>query len=371
MAARGAVVQRDITLAQADPKISAPAAVARKHALRSWHRWGGVVATVVLLIAALSGLPLVYKKQLIHWLVTPEATLPAEYGVGDMHTELDRIAQLVPAIELYLIKAPNPEEPYWTLTAADGHLQLFAIQTLAPLTRNAWLLDALVVTRELHVALLAGLFGEYLLLLGGIIGVALGITGLILWWPARKGFRWRWVLPTSFKIQLLMQYHRHSGALSSIIVVLVILSGSLMLWQSLVFALLPPLQTTLQQDRFDTATAMPSSFLLRATQAIPDGWPTYIRLGNVDSTDVSVRFRLPGEWHPNGRTSVTFVRDSGEISVSRRSDEASPGRVIVNQFYPLHSGYGMNQVYLLLVFVSGISLTWLALTGIISFFRRN
>lgn len=351
----------------------ATTATAGKHAtLRSWHRWGGIIATVVLLVAGLSGLPLVYKKHLIRWVVTPAAALPLEYGVAEMTGDLDRIASQVPGAGFALIKAPNREEPYWTLTAPDGDLQLFALETLEPYTRNAWLLDALVVTRELHVALLAGLFGEYLLLIGGVIGVALGITGVILWWPARKGFRWRWVFPKPLRIQLLLQYHRHSGALSSIILIIVLLTGSLMLWQSLLFPLLPPLQTTLQQDRLaEPGTALPSVILERAAQAVPDGWPIYIRLGNAAAPEASVRLRLPGEWHPNGRTSVTFNRNNGEIHVSRRSDAAAPGRALVNQFYPLHSGYGMNALYLLLVFISGVALAWMAFTGIISWFRRR
>lgn len=346
---------------------------ASKHAtLRSWHRWGGIFATVVLLVAGLSGLPLVYKKHLIRWFVTPEVTLPVGYSVENMTGDLDRIAREVPGAELALIKAPNSEEPYWTLTAPDGSLQLFALETLHPHSRNAWLLDALAVTRELHVALLTGLFGEWLLLVGGLIGVALGITGIVLWWPARKGFRWRWVFPRPLRIQLLMQYHRHSGALSSVILIIVLLTGSLMLWQSLVFPLLPPLQTTLQQERLaEPGTAPPSVMLERAAQAVPDGWPIYIRLGNTVDSPASVRFRLPGEWHPNGRTSVTFDRSNGAIHLTARADEVGPGRVLVNQFYPLHSGYGTNEIYLLLVFLSGIALVWMALTGIISYFRRR
>ena len=42
----------------------------------------------------------------------------------------------------------------------------------------------------------------------------------------------------------------------------------------------------------------------RIIDAIPDGWPTYIRLDTKDGAQPSIRFRLPGEWHPNGRTTV-------------------------------------------------------------------
>ena len=352
---------------------TAKAVAAKSNTLLSWHRWGGLVATAVLLVAALTALPLVYKKQLIHALVVPGASLPATYDIGVMSEDLDRLAQKVRGIDDYLIKAPNTEEPYWMLTGPEGGLNVYALGDLQPVHRNAWLLEALQVIRELHVDLMAGLFGEYLLLLAALIAVALGITGVILWWPTRKGFRWRWVFPRvkQFKVQLLMRYHRHSGALTAVIVSLVSLTGALLLWQSLVFPLLPPQPFRDQPQPIENiANAAPSALLGHAVAAIPDGWRTYIRLGREGTAEASIRFRLPDEWHPNGRTSVIFDLDSGRVRVSERSDEATLGRRLINQAYPLHSGYGMNQVYLFLVFVSAVAMLWLGATGLISYFRR-
>lgn len=358
--------------AVAAPRAAEKVAVT-SNTLLAWHRWGGLVATAVLLVAALTALPLVYKKPLIRALVVPGESLPVTYDVVVMGEELDRLARRVPGIDTYLIKAPNPEEPYWMLTGADGDLNVYSLGELEPVHRNAWLLDALEVIRELHVELMAGLFGEYLLLLAALIAVALGITGVIVWWPARKGFRWRWVLPgpTKFKVQLLMRYHRHSGALTAVMVILVSLTGVLLLWQSLVFPLLPPQPfTTRPQPIANIAAAPPSDLLRHAVAAVPDGWPTYIRLGREGTAEATIRFRLPGEWHPNGRTSVIFDLDSGEVRVSERSDEASVGRRLVNQAYPLHSGYGMNPVYVFFVFVSAVAMLWLGGTGFISYCRR-
>lgn len=341
--------------------------------LLSWHRWGGLIATLVLVVAAVTALPLVYKKHLIRWLVVPGETLPATYDIARMGEELDLLAARVPDIDTYLIKAPNPDEPYWMLTGLDDHLHAYALGTVDPVGQDHWLFDALVVIRELHVELMAGLFGEYLLLLGALIAVALGITGLILWWPARKGFRLRWIFPRpgQFKIQLLMQYHRHSGALTSLIVTLVSLGGVLLLWQSLVFPLLPAQPfATHPQSMQNAANARPSELLARAIAAVPDGWPTYVRLGTEGLDQASIRFRLPGEWHPNGRTSVIFDFATGEVRVSERSDDASTSRKLINQAYPLHAGYGMNEVYLFLVFISGVAMLWLGVTGVISYFRR-
>lgn len=341
--------------------------------LLAWHRWGGLIATLVLLIAAATAAPLVYKKQLIRWLVVAGETLPADYDLARMSGELDRLAQQVPGIDTYLIKAPNPEEPYWMLTGADNTLHIHAVGSLEAVQRNAWLLEFLRVVRELHVELMAGLFGEYLLLFSAIMAVALGVTGVILWWPARRGFRWRWVFPawSRFKVQLLMQYHRHSGALTSLIVTLVSLTGVLLLWQSLVFPLLPPQPVEQLTQPFSNAQqAAPSALFTHAAALVEDGWPTYIRLSRDGNGEFSMRFRLPGEWHPNGRTSVTISLLTGEVKRSERSDAAALSRKLLNQAYPLHAGYGMNHVYVLLVFVSAIAMLWLTISGLVSYCRR-
>ena len=108
----------------------------------------------------------------------------------------------------------------------------------------------------------------------------------------------------------------------------------------------------------------------RNPRAILTGRP-YIRLPAVNAPDASIRFRLPDEWHPNGRTSVKINTLTGDITLSARSDEVSPARRLVNQLYPLHSAYGMNAVYVFLVFFSGITLVWLSLTGGISYFKKR
>jgi uncharacterized iron-regulated membrane protein len=118
-------------------------------------------------------------------------------------------------------------------------------------------------------------------------------------------------------------------------------------------------------------TAAPSQWLQAATAAVPDGWPTFIRLPAGADTRANIRFRLPGEWHTNGRTSVMFDTATGKGTVSSRSDRVPPARKLLNQLYPLHSGYGMGRIYGALVFISGITLLWLTLTGGLSYLKRQ
>lgn len=354
------------------PPIATPTKPRPRH-LRSWHRWCGLAVLAFLLIAALSGALLVYKKELVRLLITPGAELPANYDTTHMARQLDRIVQQTEAGTLRLIKAPNSKEPYWTLTVAgrngESIVRLLSPTTLEPYRDNLWLLDSMAFIRELHTELLTGAVGEALLLACGVGGVFLSVTGLLIWWPTRRSFRWRWVLPRPMPMRFVLHSHRHAGAVAALILIPVILTGSIMLWQKLVRPLLAPAPDTTLPTTLAGEVA-PSQWLLAASAAVPDGKPTYIRLPDGSRADASIRFRLPGEWHPNGRTSVTLETTTGKMTLGQRSDEARPARRALNQLYPLHSGYGMGWGYALLIFASGIALLWLGLSGGMSYLRR-
>lgn len=347
---------------------------ARDRLLLRWHRWLGLLALVFLLLVALSGCLLTYKQALIRAIITPGITLPATYGVAQMAPQLEEIAGRIRGDSSgYLIKAPNSEEPYWTLTRdADRQVQLLAWDSLQPHTQNLWLLQTLSFIRELHTELFAGVVGEAILLVSGLLGLFLALSGLVIWWATKRSFRWRWVLPRQFNRSYLMHYHRHSGALMLPILLVILLTGSIMLWQKLTQPLLtPPPPTQLPRAMASAARATAGEWLQVAQQQVPDGWPTYIRLPAPGVAAITVRYRLPGEWHPNGRTSVKIDLPDGSLTLSARADEVDWPQRLINQNYPLHSGYGMHGGYRLVVLIGGITLFWLSLTGGWSFIRRH
>lgn len=351
---------------------------ARPNVLLSLHRWCGLIALVFLIIASLSGCLLVYKQPLIKLIITPHAQLP-EYSstqefVKKIAPQLDQIEQRIQTDESsYLIKAPNAEEPYWTLTRdADRRVQLLALDSLAPYQDNLWLLETLAFLRHLHTELFIGVAGEIILFACGIAGLLLTITGVILWWPTKRSFRWHWVVPRRIKLSYLMHYHRHAGTLSTPILLIILLTGSIMLWQKLTQPILAPLPTTTISDTLPApVNATPAQLLLQAQQQFPDAWPTYIRLAQATNPAANFRFRLPDEWHSNGRTSVKIDLITGDLNLSVRSDQAPWQHQLINQNYPLHSGYGMNPVYRFLILCGGIALFWLSLTGGWSYLRRT
>ncbi|MCE9680236.1 PepSY domain-containing protein [Shewanella sp. AS1] len=340
--------------------------------LRFWHRYLGLVAILPLLLVSLSGMLLVYKKPLIQLLVTQQAELPKEYSLAHIAKQLDDIAQLAQTQGAVRIKAPNRQEPYWTITDSEQSHQLFAIDTLAPYQTNLWLLKTLEFVHHLHTELLLNKTGQTILLISAILSLLLLIAGIWLWWPGRRGFRWRFIKPWPIKLKMVLQFHRHSGIVAAPILAIILLTATIMMWQKQIAPLLPTLPShTIAQTEASTQPLSAKQAMRLAQSQLPDSWPTYIRLPEGENDTYRFRYRLPGEWHPNGRTSVNVDPHTGKMELTQRADQLPWQYQLINQIYPLHSGYGINGLYQLLILLGGWSLAWISLTGLLSYLKQE
>ncbi|MBC3764469.1 PepSY-associated TM helix domain-containing protein [Neptunicella marina] len=341
--------------------------------LRFWHRWLGLIAILPLITAALTGTLLVYKKPLIRLLVTHNAQLPADFSQQGLLTQIDQIETILHQRGAIRAKAPNEQEPYWTITSKNQQHLLLSIDNLTPYQSNLWLLDSYAFVHHLHTKLLLEKTGQWILLVSGSFALVLLISGCVLWWPGRKGFRWKFVKPWPFKLRMVLQFHRHSGVVVFPVLFIITLTGSIMLWQKQVKPLLNPLamQQLTAEHNAKPVKKSASDALALAQQQIPDGALTYIRFAKGDNGFYRFRFRLPDEWHSNGRTSVNVYAKSNRINVTARSDEVTWQYNLINQLYPLHSGYGINDWYQLFIMFAGLGLAWLSLTGLLSYARQK
>lgn len=303
--------------------------------LRRWHRGCGLAVLLVLLLALLSGTLLVYKKPLLRW-ATAAGQLPDGYTTAALRADLRRLPAHPRVRPGDSFKAPNTDEPYWALRHADGSQTLLQTATLQPLQRGAWLLTALGWTRALHVHLLAGVTGEVVLLVSAVGGLFLCGSGLWLWWPARRGLRWRWVMPVAPRRQWLLHYHRHSGAVVALLLALILFTSAVMLWQKVRGAIASPAAAVAAAnpgaDGFVLRGEVLSRALDHALREFPDSWPTYISVetASVETAGraplLRVRVRLAGELHPNGRSGLWMDTASAAVVRQQRLEGISRGR---------------------------------------------
>lgn len=328
----------------------------------------------IFLVTCLTGVSLIYQKVIVRGLVTPDAILPADYGIDQLTIDLEQLVHHPFFRGDALIKAPNSEEPYWWVRYPDGEKLLFRTGDLELYEFNYWVLPVFEFIRHLHIELLTGLAGEVVLLYVGAMALVLGLSGLWLWWPMRAGFHWRWVVPPlrRLKLKSFLRLHSQSGIVILPMFLLVTLTASVMMFQKVRNAINAEelkVVTAVSPASIDSGQLIAAVRLADATVGF--SWPTYIRVVPGDTPLAKIRLRLDGEWHPNGRTNVFVDMEQQLVTTLQLVSEDTPGKKVLNQMYPLHSSYGMPFFYSLLTMLVGIGATWSIVTGTGSWLRRR
>jgi uncharacterized iron-regulated membrane protein len=111
--------------------------------------------------------------------------------------------------------------------------------------------------------------------------------------------------------------------------------------------------------------------IARAQAALPDGRLMSWSPPRAGSAVHYFRFRVPGEIHPNGRSTV-YV-DANDGSVLQRSDarQAPRGTRAMHWLYPLHAVQVGGWGYRALAVLSALALAAIACSGLLGFIKAT
>ena len=331
------------------------------HLLSLIHRWAGGLIGLVLAILGLSGAVLVWEGS---WVALPGASDPvieqperiaAIVDSAAADGTLSRITFASDEIGLHQIVHSGGSGAY---VRQDGTIvDRWASQWERP---ELWLFD-------LHHHLLAGETGETVTGIAGIAGLLFVVTGLLLWWRGRAGFR-PTVLPKRFAPGPIVRHHRDLGVLVAPLLLISMTSGVMMLLAPLRDALIGKEERP-QIETAGAAAVAPGEAVLRAKARFPDAALRRISLPSEPGGSVVVRMKQPFEWTPNGRTQLSFAAD-GRVSVE---DAAAANRSawISEKFYPVHSAKAGGIAMKLLMSLSGVGLFLLGSLATYSFWMRR
>lgn len=232
-----------------------------------------------------------------------------------------------------------------------------------------------------HTRLLSGDAGERVIGVLGALLFALAVSGIVLWWPrTRAALRpsltvttGRGATRTNFDL------HRAAGFYASWLLLVASVTG-----MSLVFheAFQQGLNVVTRSapapaaPRARSNAALPAlpidSLLAIAGRAQPGGAITYIyaAVGTPGST-VRIRKRLPGELHQNGKSFVHLDPRTGKVLLVEDGRAAPSGGRLYSALYPIHTGSSLGLPTRLLVLLTGLAPTLLAVTGIRIWWRRR
>jgi len=347
--------------------------------IRQIHLYAGLALALVLFVFAVSGAMLVYKEA--YWrAVYPELRGPGpELSAAD-HAQAVAVAQARFGKRLRNVKLPEPgvNAYHLYLTNGEAFLAVDDFRTLDAWRPTERLMAFLF---DLHAHLLAGETGERV---GGFIGLAgtlMALTGLILWWPARRRFRLANLWPRDLSRRTLLRWHRDLGLVVVPLLLLLLLTGSGIVFYETAGAILagltrdptPPAERVLPAQGLGASTArgLPTAeAVARAMTAFPDSRLVFITPAAGPGAPVAFRIKQSCELHPNGRSFVYF--EPGKRGALRRVDACAAGSGVgaLHALYPLHAGKTGSALYKAAAFLASLVLAMLCVTGVVTYLRK-
>lgn len=337
-------------------------------ALRLIHAWAGAVLALLLVVLGLTGSLLVLKEDWIRLTVpqaraevaaTPQALGAAAEALERARPgEIRTIAFAGPHLgvhKLYFRKAET--EGY---AAADGEV---LTEWTGPTRVEAFVFD-------LHHYLLAGEAGMIVAGVAALAGAVLAVTGLIVWAPAWRSFAGR-MWPRSSRRRDLLSAHRDLGIVFAAPVFVFCLTGGAIVFNEQTKALLSAIFPHQPQEVFAPPPGRGDVDWPKALAAAQAAFPqAQLRMASWPAQPgdpVSIRMKLPAEWHSNGRTVVKIDPASSTVLEATSAQGLGTAARISNALYPIHAAFVGGRLYDLVTFLSGLALAAMGGFGLWSF----
>jgi uncharacterized iron-regulated membrane protein len=371
--------------------------------LRVIHRWVGIVLCAIAAVVALTGGLLLVRGPYERARYPALARPMTAYASVDQR--IARQADILAAIEarfahdragLRTIKFPRPGASAWRLYLGDDE-EAFVVRNadgpvigsddLTVVGRWSWRDNLSAFVFELHAHLLAHNTGSTINGIAALLILFLALTGLILWWPRRAGaFRLRRAVPRGASAGELLRSHAATGAIASVPILIFAATGAAIIFYTTVAPLLsaaldarPPAQISARVARDPNVTTLAppyiwASRLRRVQDTFPDGELVMINPGRGANAVLTFRLRLPGEWHPNGRSYVLMSPYDGSIVQTIDARRQGAGTRLAHALYPMHAAMFDSVVArviaLVLAMIASCGLTWLSVGGLAAYLQK-
>lgn len=292
---------------------------------------------------------------------------------------LDRISARFP--DATTVKLPQPGMNAFQIWLPDDREAFVDARTGAIIDVWHWSERLPAFLFELHAHLLGGSTG---LVVNGLLAALtvtfLAIGGLTLWWPRRRVVRLSRVAPRRWTPGELVHSHTAVGVLALPALLLFVATGLAIAWATWVMPVFSALLDDPAQRRPavtlparpDTAVAW-DAVLAQARTRMPEGQLVFVYGGRAPGIPVTFRVRLPGEWHPNGRSLIVLDPVSGQVLDSVDARALGRGTRLGYAMYPLHAarlGGAVSVPLLGAGLVAGLGLCWLAVSGTTAWWHR-
>jgi uncharacterized iron-regulated membrane protein len=339
--------------------------------LDTLHRWMGGLIGLLLALLGLTGTILLHKDA---WIMLPHS--------GDAQVQ-ETAALAETAQRLMADTAHRPESITFAtadfgldrLAYADGS-GAYVTQAGDPVAKwssqwerpELWLFD-------FHHHLFAGGQGETVIGIAAVCGLFFLVSGLVLWWRTRRTFQFR-LLPARLTRPAIVRHHRDLGVVVAPLLALSLITGAVLVFRPMAALLFGPGAPEEISRALSAPAARPvpvaeqldwAGMITRARERFPQADVRSLSLPRNDNGLITLRMRGQQEWLPNGRTTVWFAADTGELVAARDAAELSGTVIAYNALYPLHAGKVGGLPYRMAITLSGLALTLLGSLAVWTF----
>ncbi len=231
-----------------------------------------------------------------------------------------------------------------------------------------------------------GVEGKYYAVWVGLIALILSLLGLWIWWPLRKSFKVKDVVPQGKKRKHYYYSHMTSGVITLVAVIVLSLTGATITYRQIaqqIFNVNNKQQTPLKPLSLENNW---QAWINAAYAQMPEGsqltqirYPRPPRGGNPKNTErnsnqpeiYSFRFVSPDSWFGLAQSSVKIDKKSSTLIETSRFETLSFSQKIYTILVPLHTGHNLPVFYVILLFAFGLIGTIMVLSGLLSFVLKK
>ncbi len=347
--------------------------------VRRWsvkiHRWLGVGAALFFFIEAVTGVFLAFHFEM------EDAAMTLEHRPTDpaaIEQRLDSFASAGGEAKVYWIwtTAGLPDRYQILFAGTDGVTRKAHIDGGGEVLRNRAEDDRtfLNLMLNIHVNLLAGQAGYWILAAAGVLLITNIVAGVIAAWPRKGGWRAA-LLPDGggSSSSSLYAWHRAIGLWAAVPAIVIAGTGSLILMEG-------PARTLLNAPEIELPANPPkgtdvgfAAAARAAVEAIPGSRFVGTTMPTPEDASYHAWVRAPGELYRGGYGGSLVIVDANDGSVRGAwpATDAKAGYAFVGSFYPLHTGESAGLFGRVLVMALGLWLAVITVLGVWLWAKRR
>lgn len=339
------------------------------------HRWLSIGAAAFWMVQAVTGVILSFHFEIEDALIS---TASQRTDLAAMEARLDAIDVSGKDAQVHWIwtSAGLPDRYVVLFTDREGALRKMRVNGAGEILRNKAADDHsfLGLMREIHLTLLAGRVGHWILAITAILLVSNLVLGLVAAWP-RRGV-WRRAMTPLNKGRArarLYSWHRALGLWAVLPALIIAGTGALIMFEHEIAHVIGAEDITLPANPPNGGGAGFAAAATAAVAAIPGSRFVGTTLPSAEDASYYAWVRAPGELYRGGYGASLVIVDANDASIrgAYPATELDAGAAFVKSFYPIHTGEFAGLPGRILAMAVGVWLAAMIVLGALLWLERR